>query len=76
MDDYILLLDIDDKNFQDLLIFDKKLSSKEYEKIKNIVSYVRNYNGYCIDDIIEELKKDYSFQWIELTEGRIKTIEY
>lgn len=73
---YILLKDSNDKDWQDLLIFDKKLTDEEYKKIEFLVDYTRNYNGFCIDDIVEEIRNYKNCDWLELTDGRIKIIEY
>jgi len=74
--DYILLKDSTNKEWLDLLIFDNKLTKEEYKKIKNIVDYTRNYNGFCIDNIVEDVRDFKKCIWLELAEGKIKTIEY
>lgn len=76
MNDFILLQDSSKSDCQDLLIFDKKLSKKDFERIDFLVSYTRNYAGFWMDAIIEAIKEEYQFKWIELTGDRIKTIKY
>lgn len=78
--DFIVLEKADNESYQDLLIFDERLTLEEYKKIRDIVEETKknkgNWYGFGVNDIVEEIRKYKPCRLLELVDDTIRRISY